>query len=132
MNNINNTEVLIYGRKYTICGFESDEYLQNIATYLNKKHSELKANDGYNRMDLELRSVLLDINIADDYHKENKKANELKVDNELKQKTILDMKHEMISLNNQISELTEEKKKLEKTIHEKEKKIVELETKLKK
>ena len=42
MKNMNDTDVLIDGRKYTICGFESDEYLQKIASYINHKFNEFK------------------------------------------------------------------------------------------
>ena len=30
-----NTEVLIGGKKYTISGYEEEEYLQRVATYIN-------------------------------------------------------------------------------------------------
>lgn len=63
MKNMNDTDVLIDGRKYTICGFESDEYLQQIAAYINRKFTEFKKKDYYRRLDLDLRNVLLAINI---------------------------------------------------------------------
>ena len=59
MNNRNDVEVLIDGRRYTICGFESDEYLQKVASYINQKFGEFKKIDNYRSMDLELRNVLL-------------------------------------------------------------------------
>ena len=74
MNNRNDVEVLIDGRRYTICGFESDEYLQKVASYINQKFGEFKKIDNYRSMDLELRNVLLAINIADDYFKAEDKA----------------------------------------------------------
>ena len=37
MRNKNDVEVLIDGRKYTICGFESAEYLKQIASFINLK-----------------------------------------------------------------------------------------------
>ena len=45
MNNRNDVEVLIDGRRYTICGFESDEYLQKVASYINQKFGEFKKID---------------------------------------------------------------------------------------
>ena len=42
MRNKNDVEVLIDGRKYTICGFESAEYLQQIASYIKRKLIEFK------------------------------------------------------------------------------------------
>ena len=33
----NNTEVIIDGKVYTLSGYESQEYLQKVATYINDK-----------------------------------------------------------------------------------------------
>ena len=74
MKKKNDVEVLIDGRKYTLCGFESPEYIQKIASYINRKLAEFHKQEGYARLDLDLRNTLLAINIADDYYKEKKKA----------------------------------------------------------
>ncbi|MCH5252872.1 MAG: cell division protein ZapA [Lachnospiraceae bacterium] len=131
MKNMNDTEVLIDGRKYTICGFESDEYLQQIASYINRKFTEFKKKDYYRRLDLDLRNVLLAINIADDYHKAKKKVREYKDENEIKDKLILDMKHEIIGLQETAKKSEEKMEELENSLEDAEKKIIELETRLK-
>lgn len=131
MKNMNDTDVLIDGRKYTICGFESDEYLQQIASYINRKFSEFKKKDYYRRLDLDLRNVLLAINIADDYYKAKKNAKEYKSENELKDKMILEMKHEIIDLQETIKSNEDKMDKLENSLEDAEKKIIELETRLK-
>ena len=131
MKNKNDTEVLIDGRKYTICGFESDEYLQQIASYINHKFAEFKKKDYYRRLDLDLRNVLLAINIADDYHKAKKKVREYKKENEMKDKLILDMKHEIIGLQETVKKSEEKIEQLETSLEDAEKKIIELETRLK-
>ena len=69
MNKKNDVEVIINGKRYVLCGYESDEYLQKIASYLNNKHQELKDQEYYNSLDTDMRNVLLNINIADDYFK---------------------------------------------------------------
>jgi len=74
MKNKNDVEVLINGRKYTICGFESAEYLQKVATYINSKYMEFKDKDYYYSLDMDLRNILLAVNIADDYFKARKQA----------------------------------------------------------
>lgn len=131
MKSRNDVEVLIDGRKYTICGFESDEYLQKVANYINRKFTEFKKKDNYSRLDMDLRNVLLAINIADDYQKAQKKANEYRTENELKDKMVLDLKHEIIQLQEDIKERDNKGKDLEKKLENAEKKIVELETRLK-
>lgn len=124
-------EVLIDGRTYTIAGFESDEYLQQVAMYINRKISELKKNDEYMRLDLDMRNTLLAINIADDYFKAKGMADDIRGDRELKDKLVLDMKHEIISREDQIDRDDRQIKDLQKKLNEAEKKIVELETTLK-
>ncbi len=131
MKNMNDTDVLIDGRKYTICGFESDEYLQQIAAYINRKFTEFKKKDYYRRLDLDLRNVLLAINIADDYYKTKKKASEYKSENELKDKMVLEMKHEIIDLKETIKKQESKTDELEDSLEKAEKKIIELETRLK-
>ena len=124
-------DVLIDGRTYTIAGFESDEYLQQIATYINRKLGSLKKNKNYVRLDMETRHALLTINIADDYFKEKRVSDDIRGDRELKDKLVLDMKHEIISREDQIDKDEQTIDDLQKKLNEAEKKIVELETRLK-
>ena len=125
MKNKNVVEVLINGRRYTICGFESAEYLQKVATYINSKYAEFKNQDYYYNLDMELRSILLAINIADDYFKTEKEKQSLTRENEHKDKIILDMKHEVIDKEKENDDL---RQKLEAA----EKRITELEAKSRK
>ena len=125
MKNKNDVEVLINGRRYTICGFDSAEYLQKVATYINSKYAEFKNQDYYYNLDMELRSILLAINIADDYFKTEKEKQSLTRENEHKDKIILDMKHEVIDKEKENDDL---RQKLEAA----EKRITELEAKSRK
>lgn len=131
MKDKNDVEVLIDGGKYTISGFESEEYLQQIATYINHKFADFRKKEFYARMGLDLRSILLAINIADDYYKAKKKASEFRAENETKDKAILDMKHEIIDLKETVRKLEAEKKKMTTSLEQAEKKKIELETRLK-
>ena len=110
MKSKNDVEVLINGRKYTLCGFESDEYLQKVASYINSKYAELKQKDYFNTLDLDLKNVLLSINIADDYFKVQARAQEQAAESELKDKMMFDMKHEIITLRNKIDALEKRRK----------------------
>ena len=125
MKNKNDVEVLINGRRYTICGFESAEYLQKVATYINSKYAEFKNQDYYYNLDMELRSILLAINIADDYFKTEKEKQSLTRENEHKDKIILDMKHE-------VSDKEKENDDLRQKLEAAEKRITELEAKSRK
>ena len=82
----NFTEVLIGGKVFTLSGFESEDYLQKVSTYLNHKLDELGASDGYRKQNAETRSILLALNIADDYFKAKKQGTSLENDIEEKDK----------------------------------------------
>ena len=98
MNSRNDVEVMINGKRYTLRGYESGEYLQKIASYINNKCSELKLQDTYSNLDTDMRNILLAINLADDYYKMQKQVDELEAATEIKDKEIFDMKHELIAL----------------------------------
>jgi cell division protein ZapA len=93
----NYTEVIIDGKVFTLSGFESEEYLQQVSTYLNHKISECASSEGYGRQSAETRNILLALNIADDYFKEKKQSIALESDVEEKDKEMYDLKHELIS-----------------------------------
>ena len=112
MKGKNDVDVLINGRKYTICGFESGEYLQRVASYINEKYADLKEKEYYNNLDLDLKNVLLAINIADDYFKMQKRAKEKDAESEMKDKMMFDMKHEIIDLQSNLEEKEAEIKQL--------------------
>ena len=44
----NTTQVLIGGKIVTLSGYESEEYLQKVANYMNNKLTELGQIPGYN------------------------------------------------------------------------------------
>lgn len=119
----NCTEVLIGGKVFTLSGFESEEYLQKVSTYLNHKMTECSNIDGYRRQSAETRSILLALNIADDYFKAKRQGAVLESDVEQKDKEMYDLKHELIStqircenLEQELEKLKEENQKLQMQI----------------
>ena len=90
-------DVLIGGKVYTLSGYESEEYLQKVAGYINGKLSEFESMENVKRFSLELKHTLLELNIADDYYKAKEQAEKLEEDIREKDKEIYDLKHELIS-----------------------------------
>ena len=84
--------VVINGKVYTLSGYEGEDYLQNVATYINGKIAECKTSDQYRRMNTEYQGILLALNIADDYFKEKKQSIALESDVEEKDKEMYDLK----------------------------------------
>ncbi len=124
----NNAEVLIDGKVFTLSGFESEDYLQKVATYLNHKIEDCNENDGYRKQNAETRSVLLALNVADDYFKAKKQGNSLESDIELKDKEMYDLKHELISAQIKLDSAEQTIEDLKNKINELQIQIVKLET----
>lgn len=90
-------EVLIGGKVFTISGYESEEYIQKIASYINNKIAEYDKFESFRRQPAETRQILLHINLADDYFKAKKLIDSLQEDLDLKEKELYDLKHELIT-----------------------------------
>ena len=127
----NSTEVLIGGKVFKLSGFESEEYLQRISTYLNHKIAECASIEGYNRQTAETRSHLLALNIADDYFKAKKQGAVLENDVQQKDKEMYDLKHELISTQIQCENLEQEVERLKEENQQLQMQIVKLETEMK-
>ena len=127
----NNTEVLIGGKVFTLSGFESEEYLQKISSYLNQKIEECSNTEGYKKQSAETRSILLALNIADDYFKAKRLATTSEADVEAKDKEMYDLKHELISVQLRLENAEKEADSLKEENNELQKQIVKLETELK-
>lgn len=130
MNKYHDIEVIINNKRYTLSGYESEEYLQKIASYINSKHIEFRNKDAYKFIDSDLKHILMQINIADDYYKVKYKIKEIEVDNESKSNEIFDLKHELISTQTKLDAAQKEIEELKKELYEAQKKIVRMETEL--
>ena len=100
----NTAQVIIGGKIITLGGYESEEYFQQVASYMNKKISELSAMPGYSRQPMETKHTLLSLNITDDYFKARKQVEAYEQDLQQKDQEMYDLKHELISLRMQIEE----------------------------
>ena len=100
----NTAKVIIGGKIITLGGYESEEYFQKVASYINKKMDELSSMPGYSRQPMETKHTLLSLNITDDYFKAKKQAEIFEQDLQQKDQEMYDLKHELISLRMQIEE----------------------------
>lgn len=128
MSSKNDAEVIINGKIYTLSGYESEEYLQKVATYINNKISEFKSVDGYKRLNVDMQRTLLELNIADDYFKAKKQADSIEGELDSKDKQLYDVKHELIAAQIQVESLEKENAALQKQLNESQIKIAKLET----
>lgn len=131
MKKLNDIDVIINDRRYTLSGYESSDYLQKIASYLNEKYGELKASDIYKQLDGDMKNILIQINIADDYYKAKNQIDELTRQTEEQAKDVYDLKHNLVVSQTQLDRLSKEIDRLQNELHESQKTIVRLETELK-
>lgn len=125
------TEVIIGGKVFTLSGYESEEYLQKVASYINNKVTEYNKVDQFRRQPLDIQNVLLQLNITDDYFKAKKQITILEEDIESKEKEIYDLKHELIATQMKMESTEKNMKKLQDELNENTKKIIRMETELK-
>ena len=121
----NYIDVIIDGKIYNIGGFESEAYLQKVASYINNMIMEFKQNENYRMQKMDMQRILLEINIANDYFKAKKQADLLENDLEIKEKEVYDLKHELIvsdskaeATEKELKEALDKIKELEKEIEE--------------
>ena len=129
----NTTQVLIGGKIITLSGYESEEYLQKVASYMNNKMTELGQLPGYSRQSVETKHTLLSLNVADDYFKAKRQAEIFEEDLEAKDRVMYDLNHDLITIHVQLENArkdvalkNEQLDKLQNRIEELEKELEEL------
>lgn len=131
MTSKTDTEVIIGGKIFTLSGYESEEYLQRVASYINSKIDEYSKLDGFRRQPLDTQNVLLQLNIADDYFKAKRQITMLEEEIQAKEKELYDLKHELIAAQIKLENTEKNVKEMQLELNEDAKKIVRLETELK-
>lgn len=123
-------EVIIGGKVFTLTGYESEEYMQRVANYLNNKYIEYNKVDSFKKQPPETQSVLLQLNIADDFFKAKREIEILEAEKQEKEKELYDLKHELISYQIRLEGAEEQVRSLQQDLTENMKEIVRLETEL--
>ena len=117
VDNKNYAEVLIDGKIYTLGGMEDEHYLQRVASYINEKTAQLKRQEGFTRQSQEYQTVMIFINIADDYFKATNRAAVSERQRDEMERESYGLKHELVTtqmrLENTEKELEEKKTELE-------------------
>ncbi len=130
MSTKTDTEVIIGGKVFTLSGYESEEYLQKVALYINNKVAEYGKVESFRRQPLDTQNVLLQLNIADDYFKAKQQIALLEEDLQNKEKELYDLKHELIASQIKLENTEKNVKNLQTDANENAKKVVRLETEL--
>ena len=127
----NTAQVVIDGKIITLGGYESEEYFQKVAAYMNNKISELSQMPGYSRQAMETKHTLISLNITDDYFKAKKQAEVFEQDLQQKDQEMYDLKHELISVQIKLENAEKELAKMKEENNDLQMQIVKLETEMK-
>lgn len=124
-------EVIINGKVLILSGYESEEYLQKVASYLNNKLAEYGKVDSFRRQPVDMQNILMQLNIADDYFKAKKQIHSLEEDKEVKEKELYDLKHQLIAAQMKLENTEKSLKSVQTELNNSEKRVIRLETELK-
>ena len=73
----NDIDITIGGKTFTLSGVESEAYLREVASYLNEKLRNFSDDAAYWKLPNDMRNVMLQLNLADDYFKERSRVQDL-------------------------------------------------------
>ncbi len=127
MSSKTDVDVLIGGKIYKLSGYEGEEYLQMVASYINNKMSEMNQMRGYGRMSADMQRTMLALNMADDYFKAKKRISELEADAQERDRNEYDLKHELISAQMQIETSEKEIVRLREEVADLQKQVIRYE-----
>lgn len=130
MEKKNFTEVVIDGTIYKLGGYESTEYLQQVAGYINNKITEMKALDGYNHLPTSQKALMMELNAADDFFKAKKSVDKLEKELSEKDRELYGVKHDLVTLQVKMEEANRTILSLREESSDYQKRILELETRL--
>ena len=124
-------EVIIGGKVYTLSGYEGEEYLQRVASYINNKMNELDAVEAFRRFPVDMKSVLVHLNIADDYFKAKNQIEVIEQEVKDKENELYDLKHELIATQIKLENMEKSLKAAQEELNRNAKDMIRLETELK-
>lgn len=102
-----NVEVLIGGKVYTLSGYEEEDYLQQVATYINNKLAEINDREDMRKLPTDMKQTLIHLNIADEYFKAKQKIDKFESQMEEKEEELYELKHDLISYQVRLEDVQE-------------------------
>lgn len=130
MKKRNDVKVVIGGKQYNMGGYESEEYLQSIASYINAKTDELKQQGGFPKLDSDIVNILLQINIADDYFKVKKNQDDIERELTEKQKENVELKRDIIGLQAKLETYEQESRAMKEENLDLQKRLIRMEAEI--
>ena len=130
MADVNETQVIIAGKVLTLTGYETAEYTQKVANYINKKMDECRNAVSFRSQNKETQMLLVALNIADDYMKISEKLKENEQLIKDKDTEIYNLKHDVITIQGRLDKADDQVRTLQDKMAESSKKLIQLDAKL--
>ncbi len=119
------TDVIINGKLYSITGADS-VHIQNVAAFLNRKYAEIKTTPSYNRLSDEYKTLLMNINLGDEYFKAVAEGERLLEEKEELERELYAVKHDIANTKIKLDNSLKQQEILEKRCEEWKQKYNEL------
>ena len=111
------TEVLINGKVYSIAGADG-AYIQKVAAFLNRKLAEIKTVQGYNHMSEEYRTLMLELNVCDEYFRALDDNAALRERADEMERELYSVKHDIVGTRMKLEAALKQQEVLEKRSEE--------------
>lgn len=106
--------ITIGGRSITLSGNESEEYMQQVADYLNDKRKTFNDDSSFWKLPADMRSLMVQLNIADDYMKALRENERIQKESEEKERALerrrLEMEAQLESERSSMAQKLEQEK----------------------
>ncbi|MCQ2536083.1 MAG: cell division protein ZapA [Lachnospiraceae bacterium] len=106
-------QVLIKDKVYTLSGYEDEEFLQKLASYINEKVAEFNSVDEYKHLSREMKDTFIELNLADDYYKAKSRVEQLENDLQARDDELYKLKHDLVSGKVKVDDLEKKVQSLE-------------------
>ncbi|MCR5801752.1 MAG: cell division protein ZapA [Lachnospiraceae bacterium] len=112
MSQLTETQVVVGGKVIKVSGYESSEYHQKLASYINNMISEFEKQDGYRLRSSDLRALMIQLNLADEYFKAQERCEKLEEQVKERDKAIYDLRHDVVKIQMELDNTIKENKEL--------------------
>ncbi len=119
--------VVIDNQVYTLSG-SNEASMQKIASYVDGKIRQLKAQTGYNKLSPEYRNILLALNIAEEMFKQREEANLYVQVNAEHEQELYQLQQDIVDKDIRIDTANKLVVEYKTKVNELQKRIIELET----
>ncbi len=112
LSQLTETQVVVGGKVIKVSGYESSEYHQKLASYINNMISEFEKQDGYRLRSSDLRALMIQLNLADEYFKAQERCEKLEEQVKERDKAIYDLRHDVVKIQMELDNTIKENKEL--------------------